>query len=95
MENNVYFMHRIKHLITPASGQSEWDKGIEVKDSGTAVENYEAAKQAYHAYMGAYGYGHDNNVDFVSCTITDSYGNIVNPFNEAWQKREEPVTPEE
>ena len=67
-----YFMHQIKET------NGAYDKGIVVKDT------IEDAKQAYHAYLGAYAYGHDVNTTFVSCMITDKSGNIVYPFSEAW-----------
>ena len=73
---NTFFFHQIKRT----SGTI--DKGIVVKTS------FEDAKQSYHAYLGAYAYGHDANTDFVSCLITDSYGNILNPFNETWRASE-------
>ena len=56
---NKFFMHQIK------STNGTIDKGIVVKDT------YDEAKQAYHAYLGAYAYGHDANTDFVQCSITD------------------------
>ena len=68
--DGVYFFHRNKHAKA-----GTWDKGIEVKESGTAQENLEAAKQAYHAYLGAYAYNHDANTDYVGCFITDLGGN--------------------
>jgi hypothetical protein len=64
-----FFMHRIKHDSTK-EGPAAWDKGIEVH----AAEGN--AKQSYHAYLGAYGYGHNADIDFVSCEITDSMGRI-------------------
>ena len=67
-----FFLHQIK--LT----NGNYDKGIVVKDT------FEDAKQAYHAYMGAYAYGHDANTTMVSCLITDSYGAFMNPFNETW-----------
>lgn len=69
MEN--FFMHRIKRT------GSAFDKGIEVKDT------YNDAKQSYHAYFGAYAYGHDQNTDFVSCMITDIDGGVV--MAETWK----------
>ena len=57
-----WFLHQIKH------SNGTWDKGIVVKDS------YEDAKQAYHAYLGAYAYNHDVPTDYVQCEITDSDG---------------------
>ena len=65
---NEYFMHRIKH-DSSKEGNAAWDKGIEVH---ATLEN---AKQSYHAYMGAYAYNHAADIDFVSCEITDKYGN--------------------
>lgn len=70
----VYFHHRIKHNPTASS---PWDKGIEVKSEGTDAENFEAAKQALHAYLGSYAYGKSANVDYVACYITDEGGNRV------------------
>lgn len=67
-----YFMHQIKYT------NGNFDKGIVVKDT------FEDAKQAYHAYLGAYAYGHDANTTFVSCMITDMNGSVVFPFSEAW-----------
>ena len=78
MEDKFY-MHRIKH-----TGET-FDKGIEVKDT------FDDAKQSYHAYLGAYAYGHDANTDFVSCMITDSYGSIL--MAETWRpESNEPQT---
>ena len=56
---DMFFMHQIK------STNGTIDKGIVVKNT------YDEAKQAYHAYLGAYAYGHDANTDFVQCSITD------------------------
>ena len=59
---NKFFMHRIKR------NNDIWDKGIEVHDT------YDAAKQSFHAYLGAYAYGHNEGTDFVQCIITDMSG---------------------
>ena len=67
---NKYFVHRIKRT------NDTFDKGIEVKDT------FEAAKQSYHAYLGAYAYNQQEDTDYVQCMITDSYGNVVMP--ETW-----------
>ena len=72
MTVEVYFMHRIRRY--KKNGEWIWDKGIEIKDSEN-VDNYGAAKQAYHAYLGAYGYGRDADTDYVACYITDIRGN--------------------
>lgn len=68
---NTYFLHQIKHT------NSTIDKGIVVKDS------YEAAKQGFHAYLGAYAYGQQAETDFVSCMISDLYGAIL--MSETWR----------
>ena len=70
-----YFLHQIKRT------SGTFSKGIVVADS------YDAAKQGYHAYLGAYAYGHEANTDFVSCMITDMYGNVL--MKENWLVAEE------
>ena len=57
-----FFMHQIKRT------GNVFDKGIVVKDS------YDAAKQSYHAYLGAYAYGNNPDTDFVQVEITDATG---------------------
>ena len=92
MANEVFFLHRIRHY--QKNGEWTWDKGIEVKDA-EGVDNFEAAKQAYHAYLGAYAYGHDADTDYVACYITDLMGSRL--MWEGWDKipRVEPKpTPE-
>ena len=42
-----------------------YEKGVVVKDS------INAARQSFHAYLGAYGYGHDDNTDYVAVEILD------------------------
>lgn len=79
---NKYFMHRIKHTIGENDGT--WDKGIEIHDTE------DSAKQSYHAYMGAYAYGHANNVDYVKCRIDDNKsGQAI--MEEEWAEPETPV----
>jgi len=71
MENYKYFLHEVKRT------SGVYTKGIVVAD------NYDAAKQGYHAYLGAYAYLHDQNTDFVQCMITDMYGTVL--MTETWQ----------
>lgn len=78
--NNTFFLHQIKRT------NETFDKGIVVKDT------YDAAKQGYHAYLGAYSYDHDANTDFVSCHITDMSGMVL--MTETWQKAEPEPEPE-
>lgn len=75
-----FFLHQIKRT------SGTFSKGIVIADT------IEAAKQGYHAYLGAYAYGNNKDTDFVSCMITDMSGFVL--MQEAWQKKEEP-TPEE
>lgn len=70
------FLHQIKRT------NNAFDKGIVVKDT------YEAAKQSYHAYLGAYAYGQNAETDFVSCMITELLSNVV-LMQETWYKADE------
>lgn len=86
---NTFFMHRIKHN----KSANTWDKGIEVHATP------DAAKQSYHAYLGAYAYGKSADVDYVSCAVTDIFGRRIVP-EENWMEptpepTPEPVEPEE
>ena len=65
-----FFLHQIKRTGGTIS------KGIVVSDT------HDAAKQGYHAYLGAYAYGHEANTDFVSCMVTDMNGAVI--MNETW-----------
>ena len=71
MNVNKFFIHEIR-----GHGGTIDNKGIVV------AETYDAAKQGYHAYLGAYAYGHDQNTDFVSCMITDISGSVL--MAETW-----------
>ena len=77
MNENKFFMHQIKRT------NGTIDKGIVVKDT------YEGAKQAYHAYLGAYAYGQNAGTDFVSCMITDMLSGMV-LMSETWMAVPEP-----
>ena len=68
----MFFLHQIKRT------NAAYDKGIVVK------ETLDAAKQSYHAYLGAYAYDHDDNTDYVSVMISNDDGAIV--LGEVWQK---------
>lgn len=73
-----YFMHRIKHSAT----EGTWDKGIEVKDT------LDAARQSYHAYLGAYAYGNNPGTDYVQVEVTDMAGDRL--LFEVWNGIEAP-----
>lgn len=70
MNENKFFLHQIKRT------NGTFDKGIVVKDT------FEAAKQSYHAYIGAYAYGQNADTNFVSCSITDMSGAVL--MTETW-----------
>lgn len=80
---NTYFMHRIKHTLGENNGT--WDKGIEIH------ETVESAKQAYHAYLGNYGYGRVANVDYVKCRIDDMMSGEAIMEEEWFAHEPEPV----
>lgn len=67
-----YFLLQIKR------SNGTIDKDIVVKDS------FEEAKQGYHAYLGAYAYGHNLETDYVSCMITGTSGTVW--LSETWIK---------
>lgn len=71
MDEIQFFLHQIKRT------NGVYDKGIVVKDS------FEAAKQSYHAYLGAYAYGQHAATDFVSVAISDTNGTIL--MAEQWK----------
>ena len=92
---NIFFLHQIKHT------NNAYDKGIVVKDlerregesdEALSQRNFEAAKQGYHAYLGAYAYGQSANTDFVSCEIPDLSGARL--MAETWKAPEAASEPE-
>lgn len=60
-----YFMTRIKQT------NGEYTKGCEIH------ETLDSARQAFHAYLGAYGYGHETGTDYVAVYIVDMNGNYL------------------
>lgn len=68
--DNAFFVHQIKRT------KGTFDKGIAVKPT------YNAAKQGYHAYLGAYAYGNNADTDFASVAITDMTGAVL--MAETW-----------
>ena len=67
-----FFLHQIKRT------NGNYEKGIVVKDT------FDAVKQSYHAYLGAYAYGNNVQTDYVQCMITNMDGNIINGLSETW-----------
>ena len=60
-----FFLKQIKH-----TGEN-WEKGVVVKDT------LNEARQSFHAYLGAYGYGHDANTDYVQVEISNIDGTVL------------------
>lgn len=73
-----YFLHQIKHN----KAEDTWDKGVVVKDT------LDAARQSYHAYLGAYAYGNQAGTDYVQVEVTDMAGNRL--LFEVWNGIEGP-----
>lgn len=75
---NKFFLHQVR------IGKTSTTKGIVIHDT------LDAAKQGYHAYLGAYAYGHDADATCVQAMITAADGNIL--YDETWNApSEEPV----
>ena len=62
-------------------------KGVVVKDT------FDDAKQGFHAYMGAYAYGHEAGTDYVMAEVINSTG--LGMVAEAWEAPTEETEPEE
>lgn len=75
---NIYFVDQVQHNKT--TGQ--WSKGIVIK-SDPEKNNEEGALQTYHAYLGAYAYGNNADIDYVYCRIR-AVGNEREPIEEEW-----------
>lgn len=71
---NKFFLVQIKRT------NENIEKGVVVKDS------YDDACQSYHAYLGAYAFGHDPNTDYVLVQILNAQG--VGMKGEVWEKAE-------
>lgn len=76
------------YLVQVKRTKGTIEKGVVVKDS------LDEARQSYHAYLGAYAYGKDQNTDYVMVEILDGTGlGIQADYWEALQPEPEP-TPE-
>lgn len=65
-----------------------FDKGVVVHSSK------ENALNGFHAYFGAYGYGHDGTIDYVSCSVSDMSGAVIRSEVDDRIERPEPEEPE-
>ena len=77
--NNVFFINQAYHNKT----NDTWTKGFVIK-ADPNVDNSAAALQAYHAYLGAYGYGNNPDIDYVYCRVS-APNNAIVPIEEEWQ----------
>ena len=77
---NVYFINQAYHNKT----NDTWTKGFVVK-ADPNVDNEAAALQTYHAYLGAYGYGNNADIDYVFCRLCDADGSRE-PLEEHWEE---------
>ena len=57
-------------LVQIQRKNGEFTKGVVVKDT------LDSARQSFHAYLGAYGYGNDKQTDYVQCMIIDMVGRV-------------------
>lgn len=65
MREEKYFLTQVKHT------NNTYEKGCVVKDT------LNEARQSYHAYLGAYGYGKDANTDYVLVSIMSNAGLVT------------------
>ena len=62
----------VKFLLAHAKRKNgTFEKGLVVHDTA------DAARQGFHAYLSAYGYGHESGTDFCYAAVNDSNGAIV------------------
>lgn len=60
-----FFLTQIKRT------DGTWEKGVVVKDT------LDGARQSFHAYLGAYGYGQAATTDYVAVYIADMAGRVT------------------
>ena len=65
-------MTEIKYFLTQAKRKNgTFEKGCVVHDTA------DNARQGFHAYLSAYGYGHEQGTDYVFACVHDSNGAVV------------------
>ena len=65
------------YLIQVKRTNGTLDKGVVIKDT------LDAAKQSYHAYLGAYAYGNNEGTDYVMVYIMNGAG--LGLMGEVWE----------
>ncbi len=61
----VYFLSQTKRK------NGTFEKGLVVHQTA------DAARQGFHAYLSAYGYGHEQGTDYCYAAVNDSNGAVV------------------
>ena len=62
----------VKYFLAQAKRKNgNFEKGLVVHDTA------DAARQGFHAYLSAYGYGHESGTDYCYAAVNDSNGAIV------------------
>ena len=61
----VYFLSQAKRK------NGTFEKGLVVHQTA------DAARQGFHAYLSAYGYGHEQGTDYCYAAVNDSNGAVV------------------
>lgn len=62
----------VKYLLT----QAKFKNGV--MEKGCAVhETADSARQGFHAYLSAYGYGHEQGTVYVFAAVHDTNGAVV------------------
>lgn len=60
-----------KYFLVQIQRKNEaYTKGVVVHDT------LDAARQGFHAYLGAYAYGHDATIDYVQAMVIDMKGMV-------------------
>lgn len=62
-----FFLTQVQHNAETDT----WTKGVVVKDT------LDSARQSFHAYLGAYGYGNQPTIDYVAVAIMAMDGRIT------------------
>lgn len=75
------------YLIQVKRTNGTLEKGVVIKDT------LDAAKQSYHAYLGAYAFGNNADTDYVLVQILD--GNGLGLKGETWEKKAAPEQEQE
>lgn len=64
----------VKYLLTQAKRTNGTiSKGCAVHDTA------DDARQAFHAYLSAYGFGHESGTDWCYAAVNDTNGAVVEP----------------